>query len=45
MEIEFDDRLRLKSATGGGGGGGLEDEPPQPAHTDASEKRTAAGTR
>jgi len=43
MEIEFADRLREKSATGGGGGV-LEDEPPQLAHTDASERRTAAGT-
>jgi len=46
MEIEFDDRFRVKSAAGGGGGGGaeLEDEPPQLAQTDASERRTAAGT-
>jgi hypothetical protein len=43
MEIEFDDRLREKSATGGGGRA-FEDEPPQLAHTDASEMRTAAGT-
>jgi len=44
MEIEFEDRLRVKSAAGGGGGG-LEVEPPQLAHTDASERRIAAGTR
>jgi hypothetical protein len=43
MEIEFDGRLREKSATGGGGGV-VEDEPPQLAHRDASERRTAAGT-
>jgi hypothetical protein len=43
MEIAFDDRLRVKSAAGGGGGG-LEDEPPQLAHTDARERRSAAGT-
>jgi len=43
MEIAFDDRLRVKSAAGGGGGG-LEDESPQLAHTDARERRSAAGT-
>jgi len=43
MEIEFDDRPRVKSAAGGGGGG-FEEEPPQLAHTDAKERRTAAGT-
>jgi hypothetical protein len=41
MEMEFDDKLNEKSASGGGE---LEDEPPQPAHIDASERRTAAGT-
>jgi hypothetical protein len=45
MEIELEDKLREKSARGGGGGGaGLEDVPPQLAQTDASERRTAAGT-
>jgi len=44
MEIEFDDRLREKSATGGGGGV-LEDEPPQLAHTDASEGELLPGPR
>jgi hypothetical protein len=43
IEIEFDDRLSEKSASGGGGGG-LEDEPPHPAQMDASERRTAVGT-
>jgi len=43
MEIEFDDRLREKSASGGGGGGPA-DEPPHPADINASERRTAAGT-
>ena len=43
IEMEFDDRLRVKSAVGGGGGA-LEEEPPQLAQTDASERRTAAGT-
>ncbi len=39
MEIEFDDRARVKStAGGGGGGGGLEDEPPQASHSNASRK-------
>jgi hypothetical protein len=42
IEIEFDDRLREKSATGGGSRA-FEDEPPQLAHIDASERRTAAG--
>jgi hypothetical protein len=44
MEIEFDERLRVKSAAGGGGGGGLEDEPPQLPQSNARERRTAAGT-
>jgi len=43
MEIELDERPTKKSATGGGGGA-FEDKPPQLAHTDASERRTAAGT-
>ena len=43
MEMEFDDRARVKSAKGGGGGG-LEDEPPQPTLVHTSERRTAAGT-
>jgi hypothetical protein len=43
MEIEFDDRLREKSAAGGGGGA-LEDKPPQLAHNGATERRTAAWT-
>jgi len=30
IEIELEDRFRVKSATGGGGGG-LEEEPPQPS--------------
>jgi len=42
MEIEFDDRLRVKSASGGGGG--LEHAPPQSAEIRASEGRTVAGT-
>jgi hypothetical protein len=41
--MEFDDRLRVKSAAGGGGGA-LEDVPPQLALTNASERSTAAGT-
>jgi len=43
MEIEFDDRPRVKSAAEGGGGV-LEDVVPQLAHTDARERRSAAGT-
>jgi hypothetical protein len=43
MEMELEERLSEKSASGGGGGG-PEDELPQPAHIDASERRTAAGT-
>jgi hypothetical protein len=46
IEIELDDRLRVKSAAGGGGGGGaIDDEAPQLAHTKASERRTAKRTR
>jgi hypothetical protein len=36
MEIEFDDKLSEKSATGGGGGGEFEGEPPQLAQIRAS---------
>jgi hypothetical protein len=44
-EIEFAERLSEKSASGGGGGGEeLEDAPPHPAPSDASERRTATGT-
>jgi hypothetical protein len=43
MEIEFDDRFRVKSAAGGGGEE-AENEPPQPSHIKASERRTADGT-
>jgi hypothetical protein len=44
MEIELDDRLRVKSGAGGSGGVATEDEPPQPAQTEPSERRNAAGT-
>ncbi len=43
IEIEFDDRFRVKSAAGGGGGK-PENEPPQPSHNNASERRTGSGT-
>ena len=46
-EIEFDDKLREKSATGGGGGGGgggPEAAPPQPPQINASGKRITSGT-
>ena len=45
MEMEFDDRARVKSAKGGRGGVELEDAPPQPAQIHASERRTVAGTQ
>ena len=44
MEIEFDDKLRVKSGAGGGGGE-LEDAAPQPAQIRTSERRTVAGTQ
>jgi len=43
MEIAFDDRFREKSAAGGGGGE-PENEPPQPSHINASERKTGSGT-
>ena len=42
IEMEFDERFRVKSAAGGGGGE-LENEPPQPSHKNASERRTGSG--
>jgi hypothetical protein len=44
MEIEFDDKFRMKSAVGGGGGGGAEEVLPHPAPTSASRRRVANGT-
>jgi hypothetical protein len=44
MEIESDDKFRVKSAAGGGGGGGAEEVLPHPAHTNARVGRIASGT-
>ena len=43
IEIEFADRLRVKSATGGGGGEPAP-ELPQPVQVNRPEKRIASGT-